>query len=201
MLHFEACNGYPQCTKCENGYSFLLDDKQKCVNTAEFLAKTNPIYFQTADNHLRECYNRCSKCSGVPEALKHNCKKCSDTFPYYEKKGDAFNCYMDCPNWVEDNSYKCVNSCKDISTITYEYPSEKRCVYNCARDNLFTVEETKQCVSECLYPFPYQLGDEKICVSTCPPDANYVIDNKCISSCEFKYYIDPTGAKKCIPPM
>ena len=103
---------------------------------------------------------------------KHNCKKCSDTFPYYEKKGDTFNCYMDCPNWVEDNSYKCVNSCKDISTITYEYPSEKRCVYNCARDNLFTVEETKQCVSECLYQILILLLINSIA------EENYIIEHR-----------------------
>ena len=203
-----SCDDSPlKCKTCDIGYSFLENDEQKCVKTSDYLAKTEPVYYEN-NGHLYPCYISCSKCSHSGSESNHKCDICKTQYQYftYDSTTHLKNCYQDCKDknlWKENGGLHCINQCSDTNpTLSYKYEKDQSCLYNCTTSNLHFIEETKECVDSCVTPYNYIIEKEMKCVSSCSTSTKYPYlseDNiHCLTVCPDKFYKNELGELKCV---
>ena len=214
------CNGTSEldvkCIKCEEGFSFVEDDKTQCIDPVAFLQK-NSNYFLDGNNSLRKCYENCGKCSakksttGVYE--HHNCITCDINHKFFVEAGNyKNNCYASC---TEKNLYELEgkDSCSDecpATSLEYKYTSpdnHKYCLNDCGKaDRNYakyklkdsSAPNLKQCVDACPDEYNYY-GDSLICIKECTEPFPYKIDgeNKCTKNCKILGMYINEATKQC----
>ena len=185
------------CTDCKDGYIFVNDDHQKCVDKNTLIEK----YYEKDSKNYYSCYESCLKCITKGDNNNHNCTLCNN---YYIKKSDSnLNCLDNCPSeYPLKNNKECVNSCKEINLfykdgncinecslykkIIINSKEENECIDIC--NNYIIEGSPNECVEECPSIKPYISYDGKYCVNECNGEYPYYENNKCINYCNNDYY-------------
>ena len=196
----EQCDKNTECLKCFEGYSFVEYDRQKCVNTNEFLIQHVNYYYEAYNNVLWRCYESCETCydSSYSDSygVHHNCNTCSINYPYSVITGIfERNCLSSCESlnlYQLDNEFICVDSCTNNYRYTYiDISGNKHCLYEC-RDltrsyGQYRLWNTYTCVDLCTNDYPFQMGDTFICLQSCSFEVGYPYyvegTNICLAQC------------------
>ena len=151
----EEYNENEECKKCIDGFSFIEDDKQKCVNNGTlegYYTKDNGINYYKCDgegpNHIKNCikchfnetlicdvcnntYNFLNKCIEIIENCEEyneneECNKCNDGFAI-----------------IEDDKNKCFN----IEKLEKEYYTKDNGInyYKCDGEGANHIKNCKEC--------------------------------------------------------
>ena len=207
------------CTKCQPDYTFLEDEKRKCVHNSTF----DDSYYTDSLGIIRKCYSTCAKCSKEYEVIdgkeQHNCQLCKDNTYFIQTGTDQLNCFNEigdyyqngdtkeliesCPDgkYVDEDAKKCVDDCNTGYTVK----DSNKCVSSCKEIGYYilnNVDTIKVCVSDCIaegkmYYMVDPTNGERICKDQCPND-RYININECVTACPpVRPYIFPE-TKECL---
>ena len=205
----KECNEPYKCTKCDDDYYFLEDNRTNCftgINLTKYYTEDNGLSYYPCYTEIKNCStcnNKtiCTKCEENYFFIKENRRRCySDNEIYKEQyytKDGGFS-YYPC-NEAILNCLKCNNEteCKECVT-NYFFLGDNRT--HCRNDNInkkkYYTEDNGISYYPCNTHFPY--CDECTNSTTCTRCiTNYGFNQtdrtKCISIPEKKYYTEDGG--------
>lgn len=205
----QECSGKDQitseCIRCQPGFYLY---KGTCVTPADGCPKNTFQYDQGGYSFCKNCYHKCTSCSGVGENQcsscaflfrLHNSQSCLNPCPkeYYGK--DNVNPPV-CESCVADCEVCPYNVCSKCKSNTYL--KEGLCLADCGEGYYPEISPIQGaicsiCHISCLECTAY--GRDK-CTSCKPLETNNLLhSNKCLEQCPDNTYMSQVPTTSCLP--
>ena len=136
----DKCAGRNNCTKCNNNYYLIGEDKTKCVNNLDL----KKYYTEDNGNTYYPCsqsINNCSECSS-----NNNCTKCEKGF--FKIEGDINHCYNNIEsidNYYTKNNGTSFILCNSSINFCSKCDNEKICKECNSNFYLIKSKNSSQC--------------------------------------------------------
>ena len=122
-----------------------------------------------------------------------------ETGKFYDfiNKNCLDKCYMN-SKYLDVNTNLCVNSCRNINSISIYSIQENKCISNCNEQNkyLYLYNNDYYCLDSCEANKLIISEDGKFCIEKCNNEFPFIKNGQCIKSCD-KFYINNIS-KYCI---
>ena len=185
------------CSYCKNGYAFVNNNKQKCVDESTLVQK----YYKMDSQNYYSCYESCLTCNTNGDVNNHNCTSCPKH--YITISESNFNCFDECPTeYPFKNGNECLNSCK-LHNLFYQNGNcinecslykkiiinskeEDECIESC--DKNIIQGDPKECVVDCFSNNLNISYDGIYCIDECIGEYPYIQNGQCVNYCNNNYY-------------